>query len=91
MGVRHIGEVETPFIFEEPVKIGAAAIVNAEVSFRAADRIRLSLGANNLLDKLPTRLPDDAVAQLWSMDYPSESPYGIAGRILYLQMDMAGY
>ena len=29
--------------------------------------------------QLPNRLPDDHVAQLWSMDYPAESPYGIAG------------
>ncbi|MCY4574476.1 MAG: TonB-dependent receptor, partial [Gemmatimonadetes bacterium] len=79
-----------PFIFEEAVTIGAAAIADVEVSFRIADRIRLGLGANNLLDKLPTRLPDGHVAQLWSMDYPSESPYGIAGRVLYLRLDVAG-
>ena len=60
------------------------------MNFRIADRIRLSLGANNLLDKLPTRLPDDHVAQLWSMDYPAESPYGIAGRIWYIRMDVVG-
>ena len=90
LGVRHIGEVETPFIFEEPVTIEAAAIADAEVNFRIADRIGLSLGASNLLDRLPTRLPDDAVAQLWSMDYPSESPYGIAGRIWYVRMTVAG-
>ena len=27
--------------------------------------------------------PVDAVAQIWSMEYPSESPYGVAGRIWY--------
>ena len=90
LNVRHIGELTTPFIFEEAVTIGAAAIADAEVSFRIADRIRLGLGANNLLNKLPTRLPDGHVAQLWSMDYPSESPYGIAGRVLYLRLDVAG-
>ncbi len=90
LSVKHIGELTTPFIFEENVTIEAAAIADAEVSFRIADRIRLGLGANNLLDKLPTRLPDGHVAQLWSMDYPSESPYGIAGRVLYLRLDVAG-
>jgi len=72
------------------VKIGGAAIADAEVNFRIADRIRLSLGADNFLDRLPTGLPDDHPAQLWSMDYPSESPYGIAGRIWYLRMNVAG-
>ncbi len=90
LSVRHIGELETPFIFEVPVMIGAAAIADAQVNFRIADRIRLSLGANNFLDKLPTGLPDDHPAQLWSMDHPSESPYGIAGRIWFVRMDVAG-
>lgn len=88
--VRHIGALTTPFIFEEPVTIEAAAIADAEVNFRIADRIRLSLGANNFLDRLPTRLQDEHVAQLWSMDYPAESPYGIAGRIWYVRMDVVG-
>ena len=90
VSVKHIGEVTTPFIFEGNVTIEAAAIADAEVSFRIAERIRVGLGANNFLDRLPTRLPHDHVAQLWAWDYPSESPYGIAGRILYLRVDVAG-
>ena len=88
--VRHIGELTTPFIFEDTATIEAAAIADAEVNFRIADRIRLSLGANNFLDRLPTRLREDHVAQLWAMDYPAESPYGIAGRIWYVRMDVVG-
>ncbi|MDE2655740.1 MAG: TonB-dependent receptor [Gemmatimonadota bacterium] len=90
LSLKHIGEVTTPFIFEEPVTIDAASIVDAEVNLRVADRMRLGLGANNILDRLPNRLPDGAVAQLWSMDYPAESPYGIAGRVLYVRMELAG-
>ena len=90
VGLRHIGEVETPFIFEAPVTIEAASIADAEVSFAVADRIRLSLGANNFLDRLPNRLADDHVAQLWAWDYPSESPYGIAGRVWYMKVDVVG-
>ena len=90
VSLRRIGELTTPFIFEENVTIEAATIADAELSLRIADRIRLALGANNLLDRLPTRLPDDHVAQLWSMDYPSESPYGIAGRVLHLRLDIVG-
>ena len=88
--VNHIGSVTTPFIFEENITIDAAAIADLEVTLRVADRILLGLGANNLLDKLPNRLPDAAVAQLWTMEYPSESPYGVAGRIWYMRVKMVG-
>lgn len=90
LSMRSIGEVETPFIFELPTMIEGATIADAEVNLRVADHIRLSLGANNFLDKLPSPLPDDHVAQLWSMDYPSESPYGIAGRVWYMKVDVVG-
>ncbi|MDE2879094.1 TonB-dependent receptor [Candidatus Palauibacter soopunensis] len=89
-GLNHIGSVTTPFIFEENVTIDAAAIADLEVSFRVGDRIRVGVGANNLFDRLPNRLPDDAVAQLWTMEYPSESPYGVAGRIWYVRVNLAG-
>jgi len=88
--VNHIGAVTTPFIFEQNVTIDAAAIADLEVTVRMADRIRLGMGANNLLDVLPNRLPDDSVAQLWTMEYPSESPYGVAGRIWYLRVNVVG-
>ena len=89
-GLNHIGSVTTPFIFEENVTIDAAAIADLEVSFRVADRIQVGVGANNLLDRLPNRLPDDSVAQLWTMEYPSESPYGVAGRIWYMRFNVVG-
>ncbi|WP_420449953.1 TonB-dependent receptor plug domain-containing protein [Candidatus Palauibacter sp.] len=89
-GVNHIGSVTTPFIFEENVTIDAAAIADLEFSFRVGDRIQLGVGANNLFDRLPNRLPDDAVAQLWTMEYPSESPYGVAGRIWYMRVNVVG-
>ncbi|MYC88014.1 MAG: TonB-dependent receptor plug domain-containing protein [Gemmatimonadales bacterium] len=89
-GLNRIGSVTTPFIFEENVTIDAATIADLEVSFRLGDRIRVGVGANNLLDRLPNRLPDDAVAQLWTMEYPSESPYGVAGRLWYVRVNLTG-
>ena len=89
-GLNRIGSVTTPFIFEENVTIDAATIADLEVSFRVGDRIRVGVGANNLLDRLPNRLPDDAVAQLWTMEYPSESPYGVAGRLWYVRVNLLG-
>ena len=89
-GLNHIGSVTTPFIFEENVTIDAAAIADLEVRFQVGDRIQVGVGANNLFDRLPNRLPDDAVAQLWMMEYPSESPYGVAGRIWYMRVNLFG-
>ena len=88
--VNHIGAVTTPFIFEEPTTIDAASIADIELTFQVGDRILVGLGANNLFDKLPNQLPGEAVAQLWSMDYPSESPYGVAGRIWYTRVNLVG-
>ena len=47
-------------------------------------------GANNLFDRLPNQLPSGSVAQLWSMDYPSESAYGIAGRVWHMRVNVVG-
>ena len=90
MSVKHIGSVETPFIFEEPITIDAAAIADAEVTFQVANRVQVGVGANNFLDRLPNRLPEGSVAQIWSMEYPSESPYGVAGRIWYVRVNVVG-
>ena len=90
LGLNRIGSVTTPFLFEENTTIDAATIADLEVSFRVGGRIQVAVGANNLLDRLPNRLPDDAVAQLWMMEYPAESPYGVAGRIWYARVNVVG-
>ena len=88
--VNHIGKVTSPFVFESPVEIAAAAIADLEANMDLGGRLRLSVGANNLFDRLPDLLPADHVAQLWAFDYPSESPYGISGRIMYVKVDIFG-
>ncbi len=90
LSVNHIGNLTTPLVFEDPVTIEAAAIADLEVTFHVAERIRVGLGANNLLDRLPNRLPDGNVAQLWSLDYPNESPYGVAGRVMFMRLNIVG-
>ena len=86
--MRRMGSIMVPTVFEDPTEISGAAIADVEVTFTIDGRIRVGLGANNLFDKLPARLPDDHVAQLWSLNYAPESPYGIAGRITYLKLDV---
>ena len=30
------------------------------------------------------------IVAIWSMEYPSESPYGVAGRIWYMRVSVVG-
>ncbi len=86
--MRRMGSITVPTVFEVPVEVSGAAIADAEITFALDGRIRVGLGANNLFDTLPDRLPDDHPGQLWALDYSPESPYGIAGRIAYLKFDV---
>ena len=88
--VNHIGALTTPFIFEEPTTVDGAAIADMEVTFGLGGRIQVGLGASNLFDRLPNQLPSGSVAQMWAMDYPSESAYGIAGRVWYMRVNFVG-
>ena len=88
--VNHIGALTTPFIFEEPTTIDGAAIADMEITFGLGGRIQVGLGASNLFDRLPNQLPSESVAQIWSMNYPSESAYGIAGRVWYVRANLLG-
>ena len=88
--ISRIGELSTPTVFEDPVTVDGATIVDLEATFVLGNGVRLGVGANNLTDALPNRLPDTHVAQLWQMDYPNESPYGMLGRVVYVRLDMLG-
>ena len=88
--VNRIGELMTPTIFEDPVTIEAATVVDIEATFDIGGGFRLAAGAKNVTDVLPTHLPAENTAQLWNMLYPNESPYGLLGRLTYLRLDMAG-
>lgn len=84
----------------EPAEIPAATIADAEITSQVDDRIRTTLGANNLLDKLPNKLSYDPTKpfdpekshsdQHWAIDCPLESPYGLLGRVMYIRVDVIG-
>ena len=88
--VNRIGELMTPTLFEDPVTVAGATVVDLEVSRDLADGLRVAFGLNNATDVLPNELPAQNVAQLWQMNYPNESAYGLTGRVLYLRLDMLG-
>jgi iron complex outermembrane receptor protein len=70
--------------------VGAAAITNLELTFKATDSVTLALGGTNVFDVMPDKRnaahraiqqvngDNSAVAQ-----YPSFSPYGINGAYYY--------
>ncbi len=88
--VNHIGKTTSPTVFEEPVVLSAATIVDLEADVEIADRVRLTVGAGNLFDTLPDELPSDHLGRSWSFQYPNESPYGVLGRVVFAKVDMAG-
>ena len=88
--IQRFGEMTSPTLFEAPVTIDGATIVDVEVSLDLGAGFRASLGANNIADVLPNELPDEHPAQLWRMNYPNESAYGMMGRFVYLRLEMLG-
>jgi iron complex outermembrane recepter protein len=64
-------------------------VVDLEARFTLMERIQLAVGANNLLDEYPDRLPFGVVngfnfGQNQSfLPYSSQSPFGFSGRFLY--------
>lgn len=64
-------------------------VVDLEARFTLMERIQLAVGANNLLDEYPDRLPFGVVngfnfGQNQSfLPYSSQSPFGFSGRFVY--------
>ncbi len=64
-------------------------VVDLEARFNVVDAIQVAVGANNLLDEYPDRLPFGTVdgfnfGQNQSfLPYSSQSPFGFSGRFLY--------
>lgn len=64
-------------------------VVDLEARYTLMKRIQLAVGANNLLDEYPDRLPFGVVngfdfgQNQASLPYSSQSPFGFSGRFLY--------
>ncbi len=64
-------------------------VVDLEVRFNPLESVQLALGANNLLDEYPDRLPFGTVdgvnfgINTAFLPYSSQSPFGFSGRFLY--------
>ena len=64
-------------------------VVDLELRFKPTENIGLAVGANNLLDEYPDRLPFGTVGGFnfgqnnAFLPYSSQSPFGFSGRFLY--------
>ena len=64
-------------------------MVDLEVRFRPVQPVQIAVGANNLLDEYPDRLPFGLVngvdygANNSFLPYSSQSPFGFSGRFVY--------
>ncbi len=67
---------------ENDFTLDAAWILDASVDLDVTDRVRVGVGADNLLDEYPTLTPD---GQNFNgiFPYSSRSPFGFSGRFLY--------
>lgn len=59
-------------------------IIDASVNFNVTDQFSVGVGADNLLDEYPTMTPDGLNFN-GIFPYSSRSPYGFAGRFLYMR------
>ena len=81
-------EAGMPVLFKN--EIDATPITNLEMSFKATESVRLSLGATNVFDEMPNkRNAEHREIQFGNNDngavsaYPAFSPFGINGAYYY--------
>ena len=84
--LNHYGETIQHPLDTGMVRIAAATTVDVEARFSAGG-LRGALGINNIADELPTELPKTHLANiLWGIRYPTETPFGLFGRFVYLRL-----
>ncbi|MPT47310.1 MAG: TonB-dependent receptor [Sphingobium sp.] len=78
------------------VKVKSAFITDLEATYKIAEPISISFGANNLFNKFPTKTPDvirkaqlESGSRTYSSNvYPTISPFGINGGYYYARMNV---
>jgi iron complex outermembrane receptor protein len=75
------------------VKVNTAPITNLDVSYRPVNAVKLSVGANNLLNRFPNQVNPNLIrTYLLANDgagaytYPNFSPYGLNGGYYYARV-----
>ena len=84
--LNHYGATTQHPLGTSMIRMGAATTMDVEARFRAG-MLRGALGVNNLADELPTELPKTHLSNiLWGIRYPTETPFGLFGRFVYLRL-----
>ena len=84
--LNHYGETTQHPLDTGMLRIDAATTVDVEGRFRAG-MLRGALGINNVADELPTELAKTHLSNiLWGIRYPTETPFGLFGRFVYLRL-----
>ena len=84
--LNHFGETTQHPLDTGMVTVEADSTVDVEARIERGS-VRAALGVNNLLDALPDELAKTHLSNvLWGIRYPTDTPYGLAGRFVYLRL-----
>ena len=84
--VNHFGETVQHPLDTGMVTVEAANTLDVQ-AWVERGAFQAAFGINNLLDALPTELPKTHLSNvLWGIRYPTDTPFGLAGRFGYLRL-----
>ena len=84
--MNHFGETIQHPLDTGMVTVDAASTVDVEARIERGS-LQAAVGVNNLFDALPTELDKTHLSNiLWGIRYPTDTPYGLAGRFGYLRL-----
>ena len=84
--VNHFGETTQHPLDTGMVMVEADSTVDVEVRLERGS-LQAAVGVNNLFDALPTELDKTHLSNiLWGIRYPTDTPFGLAGRFGYLRL-----
>ena len=87
--INHFGDTEQHPLDTGMIEVDAANTVDVEARLDWAP-FRLAAGINNLFDEMPTELPKTHLSNvLWGVRYPTDVPWGLSGRFVYLRLSHA--
>jgi iron complex outermembrane receptor protein len=72
-----------------PIETGTAFITDLEVSYGFNHHVRAGIGADNLFNRYPNRIPADIYQSLNYDQYSHLAPYGINGAFYYARVTVA--
>ena len=87
--INHFGDTTQHPLDTGEVAVQAASTVDVEGRIERG-ALRAAVGVNNLFDELPTALAKTHLSNvLWGIRYPTDTPFGLAGRFAYVRLSLA--